>query len=147
MRVAKTVKFTDVGYFDTPSYATVGSAGVDLHAANHKTAMIPPGERCLIPTGIRMEIPKGLQAEIRPRSGLVLTHGVTVLNSPGTIDSDYRGDIGVILYNAGKEPFYVNHGDRIAQMVFMPYVRVAFSEVTELGTTKRGSGGFGSTGK
>jgi dUTP pyrophosphatase len=143
----KVVKFSDAGYFDTPSYATSGSAGIDLHAANNNPIMISSGERCLVPTGLRMEIPEGLQAEIRPRSGLVLKHGVTVLNSPGTLGPDYRGDIGVILYNSGKIPFYVNRGDRIAQMVFMPYISVKLKEATQLGDTDRGSGGFGSTGK
>jgi dUTP pyrophosphatase len=143
----KTVKFADNGYYDTPCYATSGSAGLDIYASNISPIMIPPGERSLIPTGLRMELPEGIQGEIRPRSGLVLKHGVTVLNSPGTLDSDYRGDIGVILYNSGKIPFYVNRGDRIAQMVFMPYVKVKLKEAIKLGATDRGHGGFGSTGK
>jgi len=132
--------------FDIPEYQTSGAAGMDLYASNEESIVIHPGDRKLIPTGIRLEIPYGYEAQIRPRSGLVLKHGVTVLNTPGTIDSDYRGTIGVILYNAGKERFFVNKGDRIAQIVFKEYERAELVEVDELDDSVRGDGGFGSTG-
>ena len=109
--------------------------------------MIPPGSRALVPTGLRIALPEGYEAQVRPRSGLALKHGVTLPNSPGTIDADYRGEIGVILMNLGQEPFVVEPGDRIAQMVVAPVVRVAWSEAEALDATERGEGGFGSTGR
>ncbi len=136
--------------YDIPEYQTSGAAGMDLYSSNDKSILIHPGGWKLIPTDIRLQIPEGYEAQIRPRSGLVSKHGVTVLNTPGTIDSDYRGTVGVILYNAGKERFYVNRGDRIAQMVFKKYERVNLVEVMtveELEASDRGEGGFGSTGK
>jgi len=135
--------------FDIPEYQTVGSAGMDLHANNEEPIMIAPGDRKLIGTGLMIQIPEGYEAQIRPRSGLVLKHGVTVLNTPGTIDSDYRGPIGVILHNAGKERFFVNKGDRVAQMVFAKVERATIKEVAywELEDSDRSNGGFGSTGK
>ena len=109
--------------------------------------MIPPGGRALVPTGLRIALPEGYEAQVRPRSGLALKHGVTLPNSPGTIDADYRGEIGVILMNLGQEPFVVEPGDRIAQMVVAPVARVAWSEAEVLDATERGEGGFGSTGR
>lgn len=127
-----------------PAYATQGSAGVDLRAS--EPCVIPPGGRALVPTGLRIALPEGYEAQVRPRSGLALKHGVTLLNSPGTIDSDYRGEIGVILINLGQEPFSIQPGDRIAQMVFAPVTRGVWDEVETLDETERGAGGFGSTG-
>ena len=131
--------------FPLPEYATPASAGVDLRAS--EGCVIPPGGRALVPTGLRIALPEGYEAQVRPRSGLALRHGVTLPNSPGTIDADYRGEIGVILMNLGQEPFVVEPGDRIAQMVVAPVTRVAWSEVEELDATERGEGGFGSTGR
>lgn len=134
-----------------PSYETAGAAGADLRAnfpeGQRGGLMIKVGARMLVPTGLRLEIPLGYEVQIRPRSGLALKHGITLPNSPGTIDSDYRGPLGVILLNAGDAPFTVNHGDRIAQMVVAPVVQARFEQVTELGDTARGEGGFGSTGR
>lgn len=130
--------------FPLPAYATQGSAGVDLRAS--EPCVIPPGGRALVPTGLRIALPEGYEAQVRPRSGLALKHGVTLLNSPGTIDSDYRGEIGVILINLGQEPFSIQPGDRIAQMVFAPVTRGVWDEVETLDETERGAGGFGSTG-
>jgi len=136
--------------FDIPEYKTSGAAGMDLYANNSEPIVIHPGDRKFIPIGITIQIPEGYEAQIRPRSGLVLKHGVTVLNTPGTIDSDYRGTIGVILYNAGSERFFVNRGDRVAQMVFKAVERAEFLEVQtldELDDSVRADGGFGSTGR
>lgn len=129
-----------------PAYATQHSAGMDLLAALAEPVTLTKSERALIPTGIAMALPDGYEAQIRPRSGLALKHGISLVNSPGTIDADYRGEIGVILINHGDEPFTVERGMRIAQMVIAPYTRAAFSEVQELPTSDRGIGGFGSTG-
>ena len=131
--------------FPLPEYATPASAGVDLRASEAR--VIPPGGRALVPTGLRIALPEGYEAQVRPRSGLALRHGVTLPNSPGTIDADYRGEIGVILMNLGQEPFIVEPGDRIAQMVVAPVARVAWSEAEALDATERGEGGFGSTGR
>ena len=131
--------------FPLPEYATPASAGVDLRASEAR--VIPPGGRALVPTGLRIALPEGYEAQVRPRSGLALKHGVTLPNSPGTIDADYRGEIGVILMNLGQEPFVVEPGDRIAQMVVAPVARVAWSEAEALDATERGAGGFGSTGR
>ena len=128
-----------------PEYATPASAGVDLRASEAR--VIPPGGRALVPTGLRIALPERYEAQVRPRSGLALKHGVTLPNSPGTIDADYRGEIGVILMNLGQEPFVVEPGDRIAQMVVAPVARVAWSEAEVLDATERGEGGFGSTGR
>ena len=134
-----------------PSYETVGSAGADLRANFVKDErdglILQAAERALVPTGLRLEIPLGYEVQIRPRSGLALKHGITLPNSPGTIDSDYRGPLGVILLNAGSEPFVVNHGDRIAQMVVAPVVQASFELLGDLSETVRGEGGFGSTGR
>ena len=131
--------------FPLPEYATPASAGLDLRAS--EGCVIPSGGRALVPTGLRIALPEGYEAQVRPRSGLALKHGVTLPNSPGTIDADYRGEIGVILMNLGQEPFVVEPGDRIAQMVVAPVARVAWSEAEELDATERGEGGFGSTGR
>lgn len=131
-----------------PKYETEGSAGMDLRAqVSGESLVINPGCRALVKTGLRISLPQGWEAQVRPRSGLALKKGVTVLNSPGTIDSDYRGEIGVILVNLGEEPFEVKNGDRIAQMVIAKYEQVEWKEVSEIDTTERGVGGFGHTGK
>lgn len=120
---------------------------MDIRAALESSIELAPGERKLIPTGLQMAIPVGLEAQIRPRSGLAIKHGITMLNSPGTIDADYRGEVKVIAINHGSETFVINHGDRIAQVVIAPVVQVDSIEVKELDDTVRGEGGFGSTGK
>jgi dUTP pyrophosphatase len=134
-------------FVDMPKYATDRSSGVDLFAAieNGEYITLMPGETKLIPTGISIEIPPGYEGQVRSRSGLALKNKIVVLNSPGTIDSDYRGEVGVILCNLGQEKFVIKRGDRIAQLVFIPIVQ-AFLEVGELSNTKRGEGGFGHTG-
>lgn len=129
-----------------PEYATPDSAGVDLRANLEEAITLQPLERRLIPTGLHIALPQGYEAQVRPRSGLAYKSGVTVLNAPGTIDADYRGDVGVILINLSNEAFTVNHGDRIAQMVIAPYTRVDFEKVDDLDETVRGVGGFGHTG-
>ena len=126
---------------------TEQAAGVDLHAALDGPFVLHPGERALVPTGIALEIPPGYEAQVRPRSGLALRHGIALVNSPGTIDADYRGEIGVILINHGSEPFTVADGERIAQLVFAKFKRARFVEVEELGESTRGAGGFGHTGR
>jgi len=130
-----------------PGYMTEHSAGMDLYAELSGEVVISPGERALIPTGIALELPDGYEVQIRPRSGLALRHGITLVNSPGTIDPDYRGEISVIVINHGTEPFSIKSGDRIAQMVFSRFTRAMLTEVKELGETLRGEGGFGHTGK
>lgn len=127
-----------------PAYETAGAAGMDLRAA--ETTILPPGARCLMPTGFAIALPEGHEAQVRPRSGLAVKHGVTVLNAPGTIDCDYRGEIKVPLINHGTEPFDIARGDRIAQMVVAPVTRAMLIEADELDGTARGSGGFGSSG-
>ncbi|MCB1332692.1 MAG: dUTP diphosphatase [Roseivivax sp.] len=132
-----------------PGYATAGAAGADLRAnlPDRGRLTLAPGARALVPTGLTLEIPKGYEVQVRPRSGLALKHGITLPNSPGTIDSDYRGELGVIVMNAGDAPFEIAHGDRIAQMVVAPVVQAAFEIAETLQTTARGAGGFGSTGR
>ncbi|TDE39586.1 dUTP diphosphatase [Antarcticimicrobium sediminis] len=132
-----------------PSYETPGAAGADLRAnlPDRGEIVLEPGARALVPTGLRIEIPVGYEVQIRPRSGLALKHGITLPNSPGTIDSDYRGPLGVILMNAGEAPFRIAHGDRIAQMVVAPVVHARFELADDLSATARGAGGFGSTGR
>jgi dUTP pyrophosphatase len=129
-----------------PTYMTAGASGVDLMADVTDPVELAPGGRALIPTGIAVEIPAGFEAQVRPRSGLALRHGITLLNSPGTIDSDYRGEIKVLLVNLGDRPYTVRRAERIAQMVFTPVVRVELREVATLVTSVRGAGGFGHTG-
>ena len=128
-----------------PEYATEGSAGADLRAHLDRSLTIPPGGRCVVPTGLRLELPEGYEAQVRPRSGLALRHGLTVANAPGTIDSDYRGEVKVILVNLGDEPFLVESGARVAQLVVAPVSRARFVE-SGLTESSRGEGGFGSTG-
>ncbi|MBI1804335.1 MAG: dUTP diphosphatase [Ignavibacteriae bacterium] len=130
-----------------PSYSTTGSSGMDIYASVQEDRVVKPGETVLIPTGFQMEIPSGYEAQIRPRSGLALKHGVGVLNSPGTIDSDYRGEVKIILKNFGKEEFTIRRGDRIAQLVICPVVRAEWEEVNIVEETSRGAGGFGHTGR
>ncbi len=127
-----------------PAYATSGAAGMDVVSAEDVT--IAPGARHAVATGIALAIPQGYEVQVRPRSGLALKHGITVPNTPGTIDSDYRGELKVILINHGTEPFAIQRGDRVAQLVLAPVVQAAWEEVTELDATDRGEGGFGSTG-
>ena len=134
---------------DLPSYGTPDSAGMDLRAKLDKAITLQPGQRALVPTGLHMAIPAGYEAQVRPRSGLAYKHGVTVLNSPGTIDADYRGDVGVILINHGQAPFVVEDGERIAQLVIARYERVTWQvhdALSDLPETERGEGGFGHTG-
>ena len=130
-----------------PAYQTRGSAGMDLAASLDSEIAIPPGEWRLIPTGLRMAIPDGHEGQVRPRSGLALEHGVTVLNAPGTIDSDYRGELKVALVNHGKQPFVVRHGDRVAQLLICAVARVEWHPDADLDSTSRGDGGYGSTGR
>ncbi len=129
-----------------PAYATAGAAGLDLQAAVKEPMVIKPGERVLVPTGLSIAVPDGYEAQVRPRSGLALKHGLTVPNSPGTIDSDYRGEIKVILANIGNEPVTIDRGMRIAQLVVARFERIAWRAVASLDDTARGAGGFGSTG-
>jgi dUTP pyrophosphatase len=128
-----------------PAYATAGAAGMDVVAAEDLT--LAPGQRHAVATGFAIAIPPGFEVQVRPRSGLALKHGVTCLNTPGTIDEDYRGEVKVILANLGSEPFEVRRGERIAQLVPAPVLKASFREVSELGGTSRGAGGFGSTGR
>lgn len=128
-----------------PEYQTEGSSGLDLPAAVKAPLLIRPGERKVVPTGLAISIPIGFEAQIRPRSGLALNYGITVLNAPGTLDSDYRGEVSVLLVNLGEKPFTVNRGDRIAQMVITPVVRASFVVTKTLPATVRGAGGYGST--
>ena len=130
-----------------PAYETLDSAGMDLRAHLPAPMTIGPGGRALIPTGLHMEIPRGYEGQVRPRSGLALKRGITVLNAPGTIDADYRGEVGVILINHSLEPQSIEHGDRIAQLVIAPVVQADILEVDKLADTGRGAGGFGSTGQ
>ena len=129
-----------------PSYATEGAAGMDLYAAVDKDLELAPGEIAAVPCGIALALPQGFEAQVRPRSGLALNHGLTVLNAPGTIDCDYRGEVKAILINHGRERFTITRGLKIAQMVVAAHARVEWSEATTLETTARGTGGFGSTG-
>lgn len=130
-----------------PQYATEQSAGVDLRANLDEPVVMKPLERCLIPTGLYISLPKGFEAQVRPRSGLAIKHGIGVLNSPGTIDADYRGEIRVILVNLSSEPFIIQDGERIAQMVIARHEQVEWEQVDVLDETERGAGGFGHTGK
>ena len=129
-----------------PAYETAGAAGLDLRAAIDAPVTLAPGARALIPSGLAMQLPEGFEGQIRPRSGLALRHGVTVLNAPGTVDCDYRGEVSVVLINHGSEPFTVTRGDRIAQFVIAPVTHALLSEVETLSQPARGAGGYGSTG-
>ena len=130
-----------------PAYETVASAGMDLRANLSESLLFKSGERLLVPTGLFIALPEGYEAQIRPRSGLAFKHGITVLNSPGTIDADYRGEVKVLLINQGAEDFEIKDGERIAQMVIAAHARIEWNGVNELKETERGDGGFGSTGK
>lgn len=141
-----TIKVVNRSPHPLPAYATEGSAGMDLRAFLRRRVTIYPMERVLIPTGLFMEIPQGYEGQIRPRSGMALRKGLTVLNSPGTIDSDYRGEIKVLLINLSNEPQYIDDGDRIAQLVIAPMTQAVLTAVEVLSETQRGSGGYGHTG-
>lgn len=135
------------GSAQAPVYMSAQAAGVDLHADLVEPLSLLPGQRALVPTGLAIALPEGYEAQIRPRSGLALKYGISLVNSPGTIDADYRGEISIILINHGIEPFTINPGERIAQMVVAPFIQATFVEVDELPSSERGSGGFGSTGR
>jgi dUTP pyrophosphatase len=141
------VRIVNKSKHDLPSYSTVYSAGMDLRAALDKPRILKPGARDLIPTGLFVELPRGYEAQIRPRSGLAIKKGVTVLNTPGTIDSDYRGEIGIILINLSEEDFVINDGERICQMIISRHETIEWEETVWLNDTVRGKGGFGHTGQ
>lgn len=141
------IKIINLSSNPLPSYATIASAGVDLRANLTESITLKPLERRLIPTGLKIALPVGYEAQIRPRSGLALKSGITVLNTPGTIDADYRGEIGVILINLSSEPFTINNGDRICQMVIARHEQAEWTLVESLDDTERGEGGFGHSGK
>lgn len=140
------IKIINTSEHDLPAYETLASAGMDLRAQLSEPVMLQPLGRAIIKTGLFIELPIGYEAQVRPRSGLAAKKGITVLNSPGTVDADYRGEIGVILVNLSQEPFVVENGERIAQLVIAKHERAEWIEVTELSETSRGAGGFGSTG-
>lgn len=140
------VKVVNKGHHPLPAYATEQSAGMDLRANIDEPIVLEPMERRLVPTGLHIALPAGFEAQVRPRSGLALKKGITVLNSPGTIDADYRGEIGVLLINLSAEPFTINDGERIAQMVVARHEKADFIEVEVLDETERGTGGYGHTG-
>lgn len=144
----KTIKVKVINHSNNelPQYATPMSAGMDLRAFTNEPITIMPGERKLVHSGINIQLPEGYELQVRPRSGLALKHGITLTNSPGTIDADYRGDVGAIVHNLGTEPFVVNNGDRICQIVAKEYVKIEWEETNSLDSTVRGEGGFNSTG-
>ena len=140
------IKVINKGHQPLPRYATLQSAGMDLRANLDEPIVLRPLERCLVPTGLYIALPEGYEAQVRPRSGLALKRGITVLNAPGTVDADYRGEVGVLLINLSQEDFVVNDGERVAQMVIARHEQADFEVVTELGETERGAGGYGHTG-
>jgi len=140
------IKIINKSANELPSYETIQSAGMDLRANNDNPIILAPMKRVLIPTGLYIQLPVGYEAQVRPRSGLALKNGITVLNAPGTVDADYRGEIGVILFNASDEPFVINRGEHIAQMVIAKHERAEFELVESLDDSERGQGGFGHTG-
>ncbi|GAY31020.1 deoxyuridine 5'-triphosphate nucleotidohydrolase [Prevotella sp. MGM2] len=144
----KTIKVKVINHSNNelPQYATPMSAGMDLRAFTDEPITIMPGERKLIHSGINIQLPEGYELQVRPRSGLALKHGITLTNAPGTVDADYRGDVGAIVHNLGTEPFIVNNGDRICQIVAKEYVKIEWEETDSLDSTERGEGGFNSTG-
>jgi len=142
-----TIKIKNLSKHPLPKYQTALSAGMDLHANIDQPITIQPGQREIVSTGLFLELPEGYEAQIRPRSGLAFKHGITVLNSPGTIDADYRGEIKVLLINHGQSSFDINDGERIAQMVIAEYASIQWEETTQLNDTERGEGGYGSSGK
>jgi len=141
------VKIINNSKHEMPAYATPLSAGMDIRANLEESVILHPMERKIVPTGLRIALPEGYEAQIRPRSGLAIKKGITLINTPGTIDADYRGEIGVILINLSTEPFTINDGERICQMVVAPFVRVSWEVTSNLDETERGEGGFGHTGK
>lgn len=141
------VRIVNKSTLELPAYSTPLSAGMDLRADIDEPITLGSLEKAMVPTGLHIELPDGYEAQVRPRSGLAAKHGITVLNSPGTIDADYRGEIKVILVNLSKEPFVINRGERIAQMVIARYEKIEWKHVCELSDSERGEGGFGSTGK
>lgn len=140
------VEVVNLSSHELPQYSTQQSAGLDLRAELQHPITLKPGQRNLIPTGLKIALPHGYEAQVRPRSGLAYKHGITVLNSPGTIDADYRGNVGVILINHGSESFTIENGERIAQLIITKFVQIEWDEVNDLSITSRGEGGFGSTG-
>jgi dUTP pyrophosphatase len=142
-----TIKIKNLSKHPLPKYQTALSAGMDLHANIDQPITIQPGQREIVSTGLFLELPEGYEAQIRPRSGLAFKHGITVLNSPGTIDADYRGEIKVLLINHGQAAFEINDGERIAQMVIAEYASILWEETNQLNDTERGEGGYGSSGK
>lgn len=142
-----TIRIRNASGNELPEYATAGAAGMDIRANLQEPVTLQPLERKLVPTGLFMEIPVGFEVQIRPRSGLAYKHGITVLNSPGTIDSDYRGEVGVLLINLSNEPFVIENGERIAQMVVAAHEQATWESADQLSDTDRGEGGFGHTGK
>ena len=140
------IKVINKGHQPLPRYATAQSAGMDLRANLEESIVLKPLERCLVPTGLYIALPEGYEAQVRPRSGLALKTGITVLNAPGTVDADYRGEVGVLLVNLSQEDFVVNDGERVAQMVIARHETADFIEVEELDETERGAGGYGHTG-
>lgn len=141
------VKIINTSTNELPAYQTAGAAGLDIRANLQEPIVLAPLQRTLVPTGLFLEIPEGYEVQVRPRSGLAAKHGITVINAPGTIDSDYRGEVKVPIVNLSDESFTIAHGERIAQMIFAKYERVTFQQVEELSDTQRGTAGFGSTGK
>jgi len=141
------IKIVNKSHHALPEYATALSAGMDIRANIDEPVELKPLERRIIPTGLFIALPEGFEAQLRPRSGLAIKHGLTLLNSPGTIDADYRGEIGVILVNLSSEPFVINDGERICQMVIAPFAKAGWQQETSLDDTERGEGGFGHTGK
>ena len=140
------IKVINKGHQPLPRYATLQSAGMDLRANLDEPIVLHPMERCLVPTGLYIALPEGYEAQVRPRSGLALKRGITVLNAPGTVDADYRGEVGVLLINLSQEEFIVNDGERVAQMVIARHEQADFEVVAELDETERGTGGYGHTG-
>ena len=141
------VKIINTSTNELPAYQTAGAAGLDIRANLEEPIVLAPLQRTLVPTGLFLEIPEGYEVQVRPRSGLAAKHGITVINAPGTKDSDYRGEVKVPIVNLSDESFTIAHGERIAQMIFAKYERVTFQQVEELSDTQRGTAGFGSTGK
>ena len=146
---ARIVQLPHARGLELPAYGTAGAAGMDLRAAipEGELLTLAPGARAMVPTGLRVAVPEGFEAQVRPRSGLAVKHGISCVNTPGTIDSDYRGEVHVVLINLGQEPFTLRRGERIAQMVIAAHARVDWDEVDSLDETGRGAGGFGSTGR
>lgn len=140
------VKIINRSHHQLPSYSTSGSAGMDVRAFLKHPIVLQPLERVLVPTGLYIQLPEGFECQIRPRSGLALKHGITIANAPGTVDSDYRGEIGIIVINLSKEPFVINDGERICQMVITRHEHVIWEESSDIDETERGEGGFGHTG-